>query len=323
MKYTNYLATIIMLLIVYGVYGIVKSYISEDEEFKNYNNVSQYLVNDSSLAKSKLPILWIYMDYEKNSRWWESFYSRNSTDLNQPYLYLTIKSIIDQCGGHFNICLIDDKTLPDIIPGWTTDLDALSNPLKSNFRDLAQARLLKHYGGMFIPPSFMCIKNLANMYHDSVFGGNVFVGELNNENKTSDTLDVFVSKKFIGAHKNSKTLDNYINYLQELISTDYTSKSVFEGSADTWLYEQSKLDKVTIIDAKYLGAKDASNKNVTVDALIGSSFVDFSPKALGVYFPQEQLLTRTSYQWFTNLNARQLLESDTIMGKLLVSAGSC
>ena len=134
---------------------------------------------------------------------------------------------------------------------------------------------------------------------------------------------VFVSKKFIGSHKNSKTIDNYINYLQELISTDYTSKSVFEGSADNWLYEQSKLDNITIIDAKYLGAKDASNKNVTVDTLIGSSFVDFSRKALGVYFPQEQLLNRTSYQWFTNLNARQLLESDTIMGKLLVSNCSC
>ena len=77
----------------------------------------------------------------------------------------------------------------------------------------------------------------------------------------------------------------------------------------------------SLLNTKYVSVLDF--KNVTIDTLIGSSFVDFSPKALGVYFPQEQLLNRTSYQWFTNLNARQLLESDTIMGKLLVSNCSC
>lgn len=319
MAYKKYITTIIMLLIAYGVYGTVNSYINEGDEFKNYNNVRRYLVNESSLAKSKLPILWIYMDYEQNSRWWQNFYSRNSTDLNQPYLYLTIKSIIDQCGSHFNICLIDDETLVNIIPGWGAEIEKTSNPIKGKLRDLAQAYILKYYGGMFVPPSFLCTKNLANMYHDSVFDGRVLVGELNNENITSTSLDVFVSKRFIGAHKNSKVIDEYIQYLQGLISVDYTARSVFEGNADMWLYEQSKLDNVTIIHAKYLGVKDAANKNVTLDNLTGSSFIDFCPQALGIYFPQEQILKRTAYQWFATLSAQQALESDTIMGKLLIS----
>lgn len=323
MNYKKYLTTVIILLITYGVYGTYKSYIKKHDEYTNYNNVRRYLINESSLAKSKLPILWIYMDYEQNSRWWQNFYSRNSTDLNQPYLYLTIKSIIDQCGSHFNVCLIDDETLVNIIPGWNTELERTPNPLKWKLRDLAKAYILKYYGGLFVPPSFLCTKNLAYTYHDSVFDGKVLVGELNNENITSTNADVFVSKKFIGAHKNSKVIDEYIQYLQTLITVDYTSKSIFDGSPDKWLYEQTKLDNVIVIPAKYLGVKDVTNKNVTLDNLIGNSFIDFSPNALGVYFPQEQILTRTAYQWFANLSATQLLESDTIMGKLLVSNYIC
>ena len=323
MDYKKYLTTMIMLLIAYGVYGAAKSYMNDNDEFKNYNTVRHYLVNDSSLAKSKLPILWIYMDYEQNSRWWQNFYSRNSKDLNQPYLYLTIKSIIDQCGSHFNVCMIDDETLVNIIPGWNTEIDKLSDPIKGKLRDLAQAYILKYYGGMFVPASFLCTKNLANMYYDNVLDGKMFVGELNNENITSDKLDVFVSKKFMGAHKNAKIIDKYIHYIQSLISVDYTCESIFKGGPDAWLYEQSKLDNVTVINAKYLGVKDVANKNVTLDNLIGNSFVDFCPASLGIYFPQEQLLNRTAYQWFATLSAKQALESDTVMGKLLVSNYVC
>ena len=145
MDFSKYLTTTIMLLLVYGVYGTIKSYITKDDDFRTYNNVSRYLVNETTLSKSKLPILWIYMDYDKNSRWWQNFYSRNSTDLNQPYLFLTIKSIINHCGGYFNICLIDDESLVNIIPGWTTEIEKTSNPIKGKLRDLAQACILKHY----------------------------------------------------------------------------------------------------------------------------------------------------------------------------------
>ena len=51
-----------------------------------------------------------------NARWWKSFGSRNTKCLNQPYQYLTIKSIVDKCGEHFNICLIDDKSFEKLIP---------------------------------------------------------------------------------------------------------------------------------------------------------------------------------------------------------------
>lgn len=319
MDFSKYITTVIMLLIVYNVYNIAKSYIADDESHQTYKNVNRYLVNEAVLCNNKLPILWIYMEYDKNSRWWENFYSRTSNDLNQPYLYLTIKSIIDRCGSHFNVCLIDDESLSDIIPDWNVNIEKTANPIKGNLRDLAQAYILKYYGGLFVPPSFLCTKNLSTMYHDSVFDEKVLVGELRSASITSTNSDVFVSKKFIGAYKNCKIIDDYIEYLKQLISIDCTNESVFKGSAETWLHEQAKKENVITIPAKFLGVKDITNKIVTIDKLVGSSFVDFCPEALGIYFPQEQILNRTAYQWFANLNANQLLESDTIMGKLIVS----
>ena len=44
------------------------------------------------------------------------FGSRLTEDLNRPYLYLCMKSMIDKCGGDFNICLVDDDTFGKILP---------------------------------------------------------------------------------------------------------------------------------------------------------------------------------------------------------------
>ena len=99
-----------------------------NDDIEQYELVKKYLLNDSSLAKSKKPIIWIHMVYDINSRWWPSFSSRNTDCLNQPYLYLTIKSIIDKCGEDFNICLIDDDTFSNIIPGWATNLNMVADP---------------------------------------------------------------------------------------------------------------------------------------------------------------------------------------------------
>lgn len=319
MDYAKYIISTCLLLSISVIYDKFKHYNEQDEDLRNYYAVKKYLVSESTLAKSKLPILWIYIDYQQNSRWWQNFYARNTTDLNQPYLYLTIKSIIDRCSSHFNICVIDDYTLTNIIPGWSIELDKTASPIREKLRDLAQAKILKYYGGMFVPPSFLCLKNLINMYYSSTIGGKMFVGEFQNENKTSTNETVFVSRKFIGAHKNSNIVEEYIHYLQELISSDYTAESVFEGNADIWLYNKSKNNKINIIPAKQLGVKDVTNKDVLIENMIGNSFIDFDPSALGIYFPHSQLLNRVSFQWFSRLNARQALESDTIMGKLLVS----
>ena len=77
-----------------------------------YKMVNQYLLTDKSLGINTKPLLWIHLHNDNtiipdvNSRFWINFKSRNTKEFNQPYQYLTIKSIIDKCGDDFNILFI-------------------------------------------------------------------------------------------------------------------------------------------------------------------------------------------------------------------------
>ena len=112
-----------------------------------------------------------------NARNWLSFYSRNSTKLNQPYLFITMKSIVDKCGESFNICLIDDDAFRRLIPDWNIDLEQLSNPSKTVFRQLGVNQLLYLYGGMSVPASTLCMRDLRPMYDQGLLTHDTFIVE--------------------------------------------------------------------------------------------------------------------------------------------------
>ena len=82
----------------------------------DYNLIKKYLLNDKSLADTRKPFMWIFIDYEVNARNWSSWGSRNTTNLNQPYMYLTIRSIVEQCGNSFNVVLVDDSSFQRLLP---------------------------------------------------------------------------------------------------------------------------------------------------------------------------------------------------------------
>ena len=111
MNYSKYLVTI---AVVIGTGMLYRRY-QDSEKRKlskeNYELIKKYILNDSSLANLKKPILWVHIPYSKNAREWDSFGSRMTYNLNQPYLNLTIKTMIDKCGKSFHICLIDDKLI--------------------------------------------------------------------------------------------------------------------------------------------------------------------------------------------------------------------
>ena len=71
------LANLIMLFVILIGLGIIYNRMEakrlENSEHENYSQIKKYLLNDSTLAKSKKPILWIHIPYEYNSRQWNSF----------------------------------------------------------------------------------------------------------------------------------------------------------------------------------------------------------------------------------------------------------
>jgi hypothetical protein len=93
----------------------------------------------------------------------------------------------------------------------------------------------------------------------------------------------------------------------------------FTGSTDKWLYEEVLKKNVMPLDAKYFGCKTIGNQPVLIDDLM-SDDDDFQLPActFGVYIPGDEILKRTNLQWFARLNTRQVLESNTVIGRYLL-----
>jgi hypothetical protein len=320
MNYLNYIASLIILIGVGILYDKHKEKFDLDDDARQYEFIKKYLLQDSTLANSKKPLLWIHMNYSKNSRFWQSFYSRNSNDLNQPYQYLTLSSIINHCGKSFNIVIIDDNTFNKIIPGWVHDMSRISFPIKMYFRQLALSRILYHYGGMLVPSSFICARDLLPMYEHGINKSGMFVGEFINDNVTnqSGAVNFMPNMRLMGCAKNSLSMLELVQYIEIMVSQDYTNEALLDGNVSRKCFELVETNKANQICGSMLGVKSKMGTPIVIDDLMGNTYISFIPNLYGVYIPEYKLLNRTKFEWFPRLSQEQVLESNTIIGKLLL-----
>ena len=295
------------------------------EGLDNYNEIKKYLLsesyNESALAKSKKPILWIYVPHEYNTRNWTSFGSRSSYDLNQPYLYLTVKSIIKCCDESFHICIIDDKSFDKLLP---SEKDNDNHIIEGNVRQLLLAKLIHLYGGISVPISFLCSKNLIGLYEKGTNDDTMFVCENINGNITSTNNMFYPDARFMGAKKNNDTVDKYINHLEGLIDSDYAAEYEFKGGYNKWLKDQITKDKksIRLIPGTDVGTKTINEEPVLIDDLLNQEYIQFFNKMYGIWIPSDQILKRNSYEWFARLSADQIFQSNAILAKHFVSTVS-
>jgi hypothetical protein len=292
-----------------------------EENVDTYEAIQQYLLDSHTLGKSKKPILWLHVPYEYNSRNWLSFGSRSSFDLNQPYLYLTVKSIIKQCEESFTICIIDDTSFKKLIPGWNVNMTKISDPILSNMRTLGLMKLLYIYGGLLCPISFVCLRNLNELYLKGTRGEKMFICETIDRNVTSTDLDFYPNLSFCGAPKECEVVRELCNKIECTSSYDYTADIKFLGEFDKWCKHAIELKKINLIDGVEIGTKTPEDKQIIVDDLLSNYYLHLCPNAYGIYIPADEILSRRKFEWFARMSQKQVLESDTIIGNyLLLSA---
>jgi hypothetical protein len=320
--------------IVYYIIGaaiiITFSYVVTNFKEKiNTNNdyimIQKYLLNDSPLYGHNRPKLWIHTKYEINSRKWKDFYSRNTTDLNQPYIHLTIKTIIDHCGDDFNICLIDDETFSKLIPTWDIDLNKMAEPMKSHFRQIGMAHLLYSYGGMIVPNSFICIQNMKSLYEENIANGKPFVSEIVN-----NTLNLHYQKRrltfipdmyFMGAERENPIILELIKYLEKINSDQHlSSESDFVGEVSNWLLMGIQHNRLNLLDGEIIGVKTRDQKAILLENLMEEEHLKISSHCVGIYIPADEILSRPKYQWFAVMPSEEVLKTNMIVSKYLLTS---
>jgi hypothetical protein len=315
---TNYVILFIILITLGILYNKFEDKRIREENSNNNNAIQKYLLDDTTLAKSKKPILWLHIPYEYNARHWLSFGSRSSLNLNQPYLYLTVKSIITQCDQSFTICIIDDTSFKKLIPGWNVDMSKISSPILNNMRKLGLMKLLYIYGGLLCPVSFVCIKDLIGLYNEGILGNKMFLCETINRNVTSSEYDYYPNISFCGSLKENHMLQQLIDFMQRIISTDYTSETIFIGDFNRWCEKRIKNREINFIDGQQIGIKNIDDEPILVDDLMSNNYLNLYRDLYGILIPSDELINRRKYEWFIRMSERQVLESNTIIGNYIL-----
>ena len=300
---------------------------SQFDNRDEYDLVRQYLLNESPLYGNNKPKIWIHTKYEYNARVWKSFQSRSSMDLNQPYIHLTIKTIVDHCGDDFHICLIDDNTFSKLIPSWDVDLKSMAEPFKSRMREIGLAELVYYYGGMVLPNTFLCMRPLRNFYLDATANDKPFVCEFVNRTSNivrqgpSGRLAFLPSMKIIGANKNDPVIKELIQYLKDRMhSPHFSNERDLLGEDGYWCLDQIDSGNMNLVGGEVIGVKTKNRKPILLENLIEDDFLELNSQCVGIAIPDEDILTRTKYQWFAIMDTRDILDGNFILSKYAKAA---
>tara|TARA_B100001094_G_C18098251_1_gene754239 strand:+ start:406 stop:1350 length:945 start_codon:yes stop_codon:yes gene_type:complete len=293
-----------------------------EKEQINYNaNIKNFLLNRKTISDYDLfskPFIWIHVDNELNTRNWESFNSRSNKELNKPYMVYTIKSIIKKCDKTFNVCLIDDSSFEKLLDDWTIDFSRLDITMKNKVRTLAICKLLHTYGGINVPPSFLCNRNLKDMYYKNINSHGMFACEKLDVTSYNTQTRFLPDCNFIGCKRNNNHMLEFSRYLEVSISNDYTSESNFTDNYNKYLSNMVNDGYMSLIDGRMIGIKNANNHVINIDDLFNTKFIDFVDNYYGIYIPDNMISKRTNYNWFLKINLKDLLESDMIISKFLL-----
>ena len=282
----------------------------------NKQHIHQYLLDDMTLGKNNKPMLWIYIPYELNARNWVDFQSRTTRGLNQPYLYLTMQTIIEQCDESFNICIFDDSAFQKLIPNWEINVKLIADPLLTHVRQLAFAKLIHLYGGMIVPISFLCLKDLSGIYERGTHRNKMFLCEKQNSNITASAYHFYPDLYFMGAPKNNEMVEQLIHFMERRMSVDNTAQLDFLGEFNRWCNTRIYQDKtINLIDGKDVGIKTINNENVLVEHLLGEAPIQLAGGVSGIYIPADIILKRNKYEWFARLSVKQVLETNVAIVK--------
>ena len=316
---------VIIILFISGfLYNKLQIKLDNRDKLDELDIIKRYFLNEQDdnyidkLNHIKLPILWVHIDYNKNSRNWNSFLDRSSNNINQDYLYLTIRSIINNCGKDFHICLIDNQSFNKLLDNFKVDFNVLSEPSKSYTKTLGIMKLLEKYGGLYIENSFVVSKSLIPIYQNIKLTNRPVTAEFINKSINADTTQYCPSIKFYGCEKNCTITHSIINSLMIITSNDYTNQSVVENNFNNIILKYVKSDKMDCIDGKYIGTRDINNKMIDISTLCGSSYLELDNDYYCLYIPRDELLSRTNYNWFCYLNSDEVLNSKTNIAKYLL-----
>lgn len=98
-------------------------------------------------------------------------------------------------------------------------------------------------------------------------------------------------------------MQKYIEYLEEIVSQDYTNEMDFEGKISKFFYDAVSIKMVNLIKPELVGVKDAESNPILLDDLMSDTTdIQFASENFGLYIPACELLKRRNFGWFVRMS---------------------
>jgi hypothetical protein len=182
------------------------------------------------------------------------------------------------------------------------------------------AKLIYTYGGLNVPISFLCFRDLISLYNKGTNDDTMFVCENYDTNITSTNKLFYPDANFMGAKKENDTLKEFINFMEQTISNDFTAQTKFLGEFDEWTNKKITKGKMRLIRGTDIGIRTIDDEPVTVETLLGDDYIHFYGKMYGIWIPAQTILKRRYYEWFARMSPEQIIDSQFILAKYIVLA---
>lgn len=290
----------------------------------HYDIVRKHLLGEKTLhLEPHKPTIWVHLDHEVNDRAWASFGSRNSSDINYPFVVAALTTLVDRCAADFNVCFLNDESFRHLVPYWEVDISRLTGGTRDLARTLALTKVLHKYGGMVVPCGALVGRSLLPMYEEMTAGGrgssaDMFACELPVANSLHRKLRTFISHKCMGCAPRSKAMKRYSDEVAHLMSRDYTSESAFTGELDRLLHRAATEGAVRLVNGRVVGVLDERDDVVTVERLFSHTPVPFDfGRMVMLLVDVEAIARRGKYEWFARLERDALLDMGVVVTEIM------
>ena len=280
------------------------------------HDLDGYFYNDLvDLKRLTKPKIFIHLPLERNERNWENFGSRTSTNMNMSIAYLNIKSVIRHCGHYYDVILMDNQNMYDVLEMYNlhddfsdSKFDELDNYQKKKWENYCKSMILQEFGGAMMEPYFYFVKcpdksilqprklTITKYTNEGLF----------NSNKTSIALPY----NFMACSRKDKDLDIHLDYLYH----SYKNMHRFQIEK----YENSMLnyEKLVVIDPRLFGIQDKDGEQIYyTDLLSSQKNIHFAANMVAIYVNVEMFKTESKNSWFLRLSPEQLMNSNNVIGR--------
>jgi hypothetical protein len=173
---------------------------------------------------------------------------------------------------------------------------------------------------MVIPNSFLCLKNVKPMYDEGTSSNIPFVCEkVDNLNVT--TTNFMPGMDMMGSLPNNGIIHDMIEHIDKMLSTIHVQ------SEHDFMYKITDLCNIGIkngdihlIGGEMIGIKCIKHNPILIEDILSDKPLALIYNPVGIYIPSVDILKRSKYQWFAVLPPDQILSSNMIISKYIISS---